>query len=71
MLALEAVTDLFTQRVDDLVDDSVVDEVAVLAASDDAGMEEHAKVLGDVLLAGAGGRDEFLNAGLASHQLLE
>ncbi len=41
------------------------------AAADDAGVEEHAQVLGDVLLAGSRCGDELADAGLAVQKLLD
>ena len=52
-LLLDGAADLLAEREDALVDDPVVDVVALLAAAEDAGVGEHGQVLGDVLLRGA------------------
>lgn len=67
MLALEACADLFAEAVNGVVDDAVVDGSALFSAVDDAGVEEHSEVLGDVLLAGPGCCDELTDARLAFH----
>ena len=71
MLAFEAGADLLAEIVNGVVDDAVVNGSPLLAAADDAGMEEDSEVLGDVLLAGAGCCDELSHAGLAFQQLLD
>jgi hypothetical protein len=71
MSAFEACADLFTEAVDNVIDDAVVDEGSLLASSNDAGVEKYAKVLRDVLLPRSCSRDELSNACLAVHQLLD
>jgi hypothetical protein len=71
VLALEAGADLFAEALNGVVDDAVVDGSALFSAADDAGVEEHSEVLGDVLLASPGDCDELPDAGLAFHQLLD
>ena len=71
VLAFEAGADLFAEAVDGAVDDAVVDGSPLFSATDDAGVEEHSEVLGDVLLSGARRCDELPDAGFAFHQLLD
>jgi hypothetical protein len=71
VLALEAGADLLAEAVHDLVGDPVIDERALFASPDNAGVEKHPEVLGHVLLTGAGGSDQLLDASLPVHQLLE
>ena len=71
MLAFEAGADLFAEVIDGVVDDAVVDGSPLFSAADDASVEEDSEVLGDVLLAGPGCRDELPDAGLGFQELLD
>jgi len=51
-LGLDAPADLLAKAEDPLVDDPVVDLVALFVATDDAGLGQQLQVLGDVLLRG-------------------
>ena len=70
-LLLDGAADLLAEREDALVDDPVVDVVALLAAAEDAGVGEHGEVLGDVLLRGADRLGELADGGLAVAEPVE
>src|SRR5207247_1802515 len=51
-LLLDGAADRLAEREDALVDDAVVDVIALLAPAEDANIGQHGEVLGDVLLRG-------------------
>src|SRR6266540_3643799 len=70
-LGLDAAADVLAEAQDALVDDPVVDVVAVLAAADDAGFGEQLQVFGDVLLRAVERPAELIHARLAGAELVE
>src|SRR6516164_6101423 len=70
-LAVQVAADLLAQVEDRLVGDRVDGEVALLAPRDDACAQQHAQVLGDVLLRGTGRLLELLHRRLTVAQRVE
>ena len=70
-LVVHRAADLLAEREDALVDDPVMDEGCLLAAAEDADLGQHLEVLGDVLLRGAEGLGQLVDARLAFAQPVE
>src|SRR6266508_251842 len=70
-LLLDGAADVLAEGEHALVDDSVVDVVAVLAPAEDAGVGEHGQVFGDVLLRAADRFGELADGGLAVAEPVE